>query len=748
MASLLDIPLRETDLLPIARQQQYDQYLLDPATDAPIAPMGLPVGEATAGPAFMRGRIKGLLGDNPFSRGISNLSELLGIDFAHDVVQRDIGGMGTTPLERGLAAAMVLPIPMPGKGKVASKIAQTDLFGTGVRGISAVPNLRNIELPEAIGIARAEPHLIKAKDKQYVGGPRGLKSKQGVRKMRGNFDDLVDYGLEGAPWYIKGRAFNVATQGANPARQRLGAQEQALWSAQARPDTNLGFALQARNAYEAGVPLDKVRTGAQAQKYLAARGAMEPAQVAGHPMMGHNLGPPLDDVAMPAVPLGKKTDVYGQNLDPTVPFSTTGTNDIWHARAFGFTNPGGKLFDRALTKQEHIFLDYETVLAVDRANARKLGGRDDWTASEIQAAAWVGAKGKKEGLGSAAAGYPEAAGKYTMFATPEQVPGRSSGLLGNIINEPYATKEQFTNRARWLDETGRDPLYGGSGMYTLPTVQGPSAYVNSQGLLEVNPVQVARPLVSFKPGGKDIAAPVQATVEATESVRGLLDFQEGSAANMILRNYGPSKEQVHLAVDFGRMPTVAEAEKLARLAGKHNMDLASADYGVNLLNFAAKQNRRVVRKRLDGGIAAEIQAIVPGAKIETGSYRGAYIDRATKIASENMGKGQATRQVLKYLKTMKKEAPRNYERLLDNPAITAKAKANLERLVEYGGKGQRPDYERLLDIVGDGGLRGLLSRIKLFGGSYRGGVSGLPVLALAALGLDSHRRSSSTSPME
>ena len=527
------------------------------------------------------------------------------------------------------------------------------------------------------------------------------------------------------------------------------AHEEALWSAQARPDTNLGFALQARNAYEAGVPLNKVRTGAQAQKYNAARREMEAqAQVAGHPMMGHNQGPPLDDMAMPAVPLGKKTDVYGQNLDPTVPFSTTGTNDIWHARAFGFTNSGGKLFDRALTKQEHIFLDYETVLAVDRANARKLGGRDDWTASEIQAAAWVGAKGKKEGLGRAAAGYPEAAGRYTLFATPEQVPGRSSGLLGNVIDAPYATKEQFTNRARWLDETGRDPLYGDYGMYTLPTIHGPGAYVNTQGLLEVNPVQVARPLVSFKPGGKDIAAPVQATIEATESVRGLLDFQEGSAANMILRNYGPSKEQVHLAVDFGRLPTVSEVEKLAKVANEHGMDLASADYGVNLLNFADNQSRGLMRKRLDDTLAAEIQAIVPGAKIETGSYRGTYINRETKIAAENMGQGQATRQVLKYLKTMKKEAPRNYERLLDNPAITAKAKANLERLIEYGGKGQRPDYERLLDIVGDGGLRGLLSRIKLFGGSYRGGVSGLPVVALAALGLDSHRRSSSTSPME
>jgi hypothetical protein len=334
-----------------------------------------------------------------------------------------------------------------------------------------------------------------------------------------------------------------------------------------------------------------------------------------------------------------------------------------------------------------------------------------------------------------------------MFATPEQVPGRSSGLLGDVIDAPYAAKEQFTNRARWLDETGRDPLYAGSGMYTLPTVQGPSAYVNSQGLLEVNPVQVARPLLAFKPGSKpkELLASDTATLEATEAVRGLLDFQEGSAANMILRNYGPSADQVHLAVDFGRMPTVAEAEKLARLAGKYNMDLAAADYGVNLLNFGGKQRRGVV-KQLREGLESEIQAIVPGAKIETGSYRGTYINRETKIAAENMGQGQATRQVLKYLKKMKKEAPRNYERLLDNPAITAKAKANLERLVEYGGKGQRPDYERLLDIVGDGGLRGLLSRIKLFGGSYRGGVSGLPVVALAALGLGSRAQYSSTDP--
>lgn len=48
----------------------------------------------------------------------------------------------------------------------------------------------------------------------------------------------------------------------------------------------------------------------------------------------------------------------------------------------------------AFSTQEHRFLDHETVLAVDRANQKKLGGRSDWTAPELQAAAWIAAKGK------------------------------------------------------------------------------------------------------------------------------------------------------------------------------------------------------------------------------------------------------------------------------------------------------------------------------------------------------------------
>ena len=40
-------------------------------------------------------------------------------------------------------------------------------------------------------------------------------------------------------------------------------------------------------------------------------------------------------------------------------------------------NKDGKPFSRGFTPQEHVFLDNETVLAVDRANKAKLGGREN-----------------------------------------------------------------------------------------------------------------------------------------------------------------------------------------------------------------------------------------------------------------------------------------------------------------------------------------------------------------------------------
>jgi hypothetical protein len=54
--------------------------------------------------------------------------------------------------------------------------------------------------------------------------------------------------------------------------------------------------------------------------------------------------------------------------------------------------------------------------------------------------------------------------------------------------------------------------------------------------------------------------------------------------------------------------------------------------------------------------------------------------------------------------------------------VPKKARANLDCLVEFGGQGQRKVYETLLGLLGEGGLRGLISRVE------RLGYTGLPAI--------------------
>tara|TARA_Y100000593_G_scaffold64021_1_gene118261 strand:+ start:1190 stop:4159 length:2970 start_codon:yes stop_codon:yes gene_type:complete len=65
------------------------------------------------------------------------------------------------------------------------------------------------------------------------------------------------------------------------------------------------------------------------------------------------------------------------------------TNEILRGRTFGY-----KIDSWGLTPQEQIFIDHEIVLAVDRANKKKLGGRSDWTPLELQAMASLSSKAR------------------------------------------------------------------------------------------------------------------------------------------------------------------------------------------------------------------------------------------------------------------------------------------------------------------------------------------------------------------
>jgi len=658
---------------------------------------------------------------------------------------RAIGDIKTAKsLEQQLMLAMAGAIPLAGLAgrltKKASKAASAT-EGAVTRGILGTPDLRTLSTPEAVEAARLQPHLIQSPEGQYVGAPRGMTNSTQIENMRKEFDAEVAAGAAGGDWYDRARKFNVEVEGDNPYRQRLAANEQALWSAQANPDTNMGFALNARTDYEAGKPKAQYRTGQQARSYISAREARDQEIAARSSKIGHNQGPAMEieGEALPSglARLGKKTGVYGQHLDPTVPPATTGTNDIWHARSFGYTNNDGSTFSRALSPQEHRFLDYETMLGVDRANAANLAGRSNWTGAEVQAAPWVAGKGRslarggktfEQGLAEAAKTYPDVAPKYTVSTPIEQIPGASTGLMSGLLTADDATKARFTQRADWKDPQGRDMLWSEMGLPTRYTNDALGLYKNSAGQVEYNPVEIGRPLTGFtlnKAGNPVVNPNAEALFSAGQATRGLLDFQEGTPWNKII-THGAGPDKTSLEIKIGRNPTKTELESLNAIAEKNGYMLSNTEGGVAFLNFKDGQTTTSVGKELRQGLQSEISKIVPDAEINRGRFAGDYFDISSELSKSNAGKGLATERVVSELTKLKDVSPQFYERLLDSESIPKKARENLTRLIEFGGKGERPDYERLLKIVGEDKLRGLLKRIEQIG------YQGLPAVVGAA----------------
>ena len=246
-------------------------------------------------------------------------------------------------------------------------------------------------------------------------------------------------------------------------------------------------------------------------------------------MMGHNQGPPLDDV--PEIPLGPKTGIYAEHMDPTKVNPTTGTNDIWHARAMGYTKDG-EPWSAALTPQQHAFLDAETVKAVGRMNEKAVGGRTDWTPGEVQAAPWVTGKARglkqqrpsltdEEAMAEAIKSYPENFDKYTFNQTYELTPGVMTGHRPDIATGTQQLKEAYANdpRIQWTDPDKRDIINEALGIWQRPTQRATGLYTPPGGQPEVNPGFVARPVVGIESGGTGVRPRDLATMKGVQAFR-------------------------------------------------------------------------------------------------------------------------------------------------------------------------------------------------------------------------------------
>ena len=652
-------------------------------------------------------------------RGLKAVAEKVGLDDVVDDALAVFGKKEAAPPRRRSAptkteklkaqtppAATAAKTEKP-KATKPTKSAKPSLAAKPKRtAITQTPDLRKMDTPSAVAAARSEPHLIQDSSGQYVGAPRGVTTPEDIAAMRSAFDADVAQGAEGADWYTKARASDVDLAGPDPARQRLLAQEQALWSAQANPDTNLNFAIQGHNAYEMGVPMDKVRTGQQARTYREARDAG------------------VD------IPLGPKTGIYGQHLDPTVPYATTGTNDIWHARGFGYTNADGGQFSRALSDQEHRFLDYETMLAVDRANADKLAGRDDWLAHEIQAAPWVAGKGRSlaqgiagkgnepteaqlaEGLRRAGMTYPDFVPKYTANATYEIVPYSKSGHLEGIGAGDDAIRAEYSMQPglSWTGNSDRDMIYDALGAYQSPTINATGVYTPpgappGEGL-EINRAFVAQPLVGLTEGAVDPAS--RGMLDFGEMLRGYLGGQGASAWHTTMTNV-PSGQQGSLSIP---MEGPVDAERLVALGelGKPYglPDFVDTGRGVTLTNFyPGPPSGTATGKNLKQGLAGDINALMGSApqRVKVDSSYLPILEAGDDPRQGVPGSGYATDKLLELADRYPTAAGK-----LESGNIRNRALAQADIDENYAARGfgaTREDIQTARRIFAERGFEGL-----------------------------------------
>jgi len=623
----------------------------------------------------------------------------------------DITGMVKRPEDRTwanavLAALGLLPFVPAGITKITKSV---DL-----------PDLRKMDVAEGTAVARKEPHLIPSHDKadgKYVGGPRMVKSKRGLTNLRNRFDAYVAADPRGGDWYDRYRNSVTDVTGGDPRDAEWMSKMEAQWSAGVSPEGELGFALKENNAALAGSPTKSARP-AQHEAFKRAIDANDPNELQ----------------------LGKKTGEYGRRIDPSQPHppTATGVNDFRHARNFDYTEVGGGSQRDALTDAQHRFLDYETALAVNRANHANIGGRSDWTGEQLQAAPWVRQKAeaileqrpailekyRKLGLPEQDAyrlAYEEAFTeatktigehfpKHTAYATHESMVGPNTGHMPGSVNATQAEREAFAvdPRSTWANAPGgRDAIYSGRrlddtgvAMRVRPTQPMQGLYQPPGGLLEVNPGEVARPLVAFDSGKvKSLPQTDRDILEAGEAVRAYVDAQDAGAAHKVWAG-GASGQSNSMFVPRSGPATQEQLMAVRDAAAPYGLgDVVDTGEGLTVTSFypdppkMSSKQAGLLTDALDGALPGE--AVVPR-RVKVDSVYEDYVD-AWKAGE---GSGKATEQLLRKIN----KSPELRAAFDNNPHLAENALNRLQRDKDWSSKwgGTREDIQTARSVIAGG----------------------------------------------
>ena len=649
-----------------------------------------------------------------------------------------LAGLGTIPVVGRIPAALRKAVrKKPGKPK----------------------QIRGLPVDEGIEIARKEGHLKQLSSPsnkkllgtgKYIGGPRNINTKQQLTKMRENFDKFVARDPRGGDWYDRYRADLNKVTGEDPVSNKWMAAQEGQWSAGVSPQAELGFSIKENNAMLAGMP-----------------------EKAGRPLMHKALVDATETGDVNKLISGPKTGEYRDHITPgsKLAKTATGVNDFRHAINLGFTEASGIPQRQGLSSQQHLFADYETALAVDRANSAKLGGRSNWTGEQLQAAPWVTQKGddlfgngdayrrraaqqlkfeqandispekiealaRENAFNDANKQIGDYFPKHTAYATYESQPGPTTGHLPGLQGIPDAAKDAIHENPLSSFGTApgdRDSIYSGlrygdTGVAArvMPTVQSQGIYQPPTGPLEMNLGEVARPLVGIKrlPDGQgELAAADRTILEAGETMRAALAGQDAGAAHGVFQG-GKVGGQRSLRIPMDRKLSRQELLDTKNVLGEFGLDdVIDTGSGVTGTSFSQPLEEftgQSMREAL-GGVKKVLGNTKEGFRV---NVDGIYAD-LTDAWKAGEGSGRVSQQVLDKINV----TPELRSAFNNNPYIAQNALNYISRdadlAKQFGTKG-RKDLETLRGIIGDG--PGWVERLET---AVKGGV--VPGIAAAFL---------------
>lgn len=561
--------------------------------------------------------------------------------------------------------------------------------------------------------ARAGKHL-KPTGGGYIGAPRTVTSPQGLGVMRRDMDkdfaDAVDAVRFADPerlgtWYD--RAKQGIAESVEPYQLARALEQHGVYSAGVSPESELTFALKHLNSRVAGNPKMAYR-GAGMRNLDEAVAEDRPAN------------------------MGFKIGEYAQKNDPRVPNAGLfGVNDFRRAQGMGYTDPEGNPWKAGVSDTMHPFMDAETALQVDRANAAGIGGRTDWAGPHIQEVPWVYGKaqdlysrGKRgryagdelEGIKTAIQDANNTARdymyKHAASATHEAIPGASLNHVRQALDMTPEEKLAYGQIGRWdqlapetllneFPEVGagnRDIIYGALGYRQLPSRQAQGLYTNKLGKVETNPMTIARPLMDFPTGGSGLMAPdSRGVMDAAEQFRALMDAQEAGAYNLP-NTMGSVKGKSSMVLDTrsmnpdklldpsaGVLPTSQQLAKMGDVMGDYGFGVTSSNRGAVVFPYDAQINPKeasdVLRKA-----SKKLQKIYPSSQEKSLTTMG-YVPGVGKRSPEGPlstkpFSGEATSDMLRAFADLPPAVALN---LGESEAVRAAIQAKALRDAQMGG---------------------------------------------------------------